>query len=98
MPAKTTAQPTPEPPGGAGKTADSKETQAVSTGEPPVSEQPAGVSAETGARSSAKPGRVRRTERTIHRHSVDEEVVETIVEDLPAAYSPPASDYPATVG
>jgi hypothetical protein len=48
--------------------------------------------------ATAPPAGVRRTRRTISRHVVDEEIEETIVEDHPAAYSPPESGYPATVG
>lgn len=97
MPAKKRSQATPK----AKPTADEPSTREDA---PPAGDEPEAVTAarssgeESGARRAAAPPAVRRTRRTISRHVVDEEIEETIVEDLPAAYSPPESGYPATVG
>lgn len=44
------------------------------------------------------PTGVRRIERTVHRRTTIEDVDETVVEDVPLTWAPPASAYPKPVG
>lgn len=55
----------------------------------PVYPEPADAPVPTG---------VRRIERTVHRRTTIEDVDETIVEDVPLTWAPPASAYPKPVG
>jgi hypothetical protein len=100
MPVKKRSQATPKAEPTADEPVESRREDA-----PPAGDEPEAVTADTGSgdesaagEATAPPAGVRRTRRTISRHVVDEEIQETIVEDLPAAYSPPLSGYPATVG
>lgn len=55
----------------------------------PASPEPADAPIPTG---------VRRIERTVHRRTTIEDVDETVVEDVPLTWAPPASAYPKPVG
>ena len=99
MPAKKRSQATPKAKPTADEPVESRREDDVPDDAPEVVTAERGSGEESGAREgTAPPAGVRRTRRTMSRHVVDEEIEEAIVEDLPAAYSPPESGYPATVG
>ena len=104
--------PTTPPDPGAPEAADSgagePETGVTGTADSPDAGQPgsaapqptsaAGDTEGTGTPGEEGTGPARRTRRVIHRRTVEEDVTETVFENLPGPYAPPPSNYPTTVG